>query len=54
MVGQLWNDVGVIAASQPSLHSLMQLHHPHSNIQIDQMENGLSLNILAAEGLVVK
>ena len=54
MVGNVWNDVAVIAASQPALYSLEQLDHPQHNIRIDQLEVDLSLNMLAAERLVVK
>ena len=53
-VGKLWSVAGVFVASPPSLYSLMRLDHPHSNIRIDQIEVDLSMNMLAAEGLVVK
>ena len=53
MVGKLWNDVGMCFAFQLPFYSLMQLdiYHPQHNIQ---MENNLSMNILAALTCVVK
>ena len=44
----------VIAASQPASYSPRQLDHPQRSIRIDQIKVDLSLNMLAAEGLVVK